>query len=109
MTLPNKKVDIAANAGTDAAPKADHFNAIVMVLAIVLVIGFFASGKLTRGNETRAVFDAMVQTRGCVVADIKNRVPSRYRCDYPVAGQYIDASVMMDEAERVVDARYAKK
>jgi hypothetical protein len=51
----------------------------------------------------------MVQTRGCVIADIGYREPKSYRCDYPVAGQYVEAHVMWEEASNVVDARYEKK
>jgi hypothetical protein len=109
MDLTNKDNSNAANAEAAAAPKENHFNAIVLVVAIVGVIALLASGKLTRGNETKNVFNAMVQTRGCVVADVKNNRPSSYRCDKPVAGRYIDATAMWKEAEAVVDARYAKK
>lgn len=109
MTLASKNIGEGERAEEAAERRQGNFFAFLMVLMIALFIALLASGGMTRGNETRNVFNAMVQTRGCVVADIKYQEASSYRCDYPVAGQYVDAHVMWEEAKKVVDARYDKK
>lgn len=109
MSRANKHIDNAETADEAAERKQGYFFAFLIWLMLGLFIALLASGRMGRGNETRNVFDAMVQTRGCVIAGISNRTPSSYRCDHPVPGQYVDAHVMWAEAVAVVDARYEKK
>lgn len=41
---------------------------------------------------------AHVKERQCVLAEAKGRVPALYRCDLPVANEYVDADVLRAEA-----------
>lgn len=97
------------NSSESVESKPDHFMIIILLLAIAGFIWFMASGQWKQTNEIRHVFDVQVQARGCVVASMKNQRPSTYRCDTPVAGQYVDADTLWAKAEATVAARYAKR
>lgn len=73
------------------------------VLIAVVMLGFLGLNYgMTRTTETAEHRDramtAHVQERQCVVADTKGRFPSMYRCELPVAHEYVDAGVLAAEA-----------
>jgi hypothetical protein len=99
----------AVSSPENANDKADYFMPALLCVAIAGFIWFMASGSWRHGNEIRHVFDVEVQGRGCVVAAMENKRPSTYRCDKPVAGQYVDADKLWADAKAIVAARYPER
>jgi hypothetical protein len=73
---------------------------IVVMLSVAVLAAIFVGNEgtdIAASNRARAQY---IEVHGCVVADVQGRQASRYRCEKPTAGTYIDAYQLQEFADK---------
>jgi len=87
---------------------------LMLVAAVALVIfgaalapSFFGPSALAVNTRQSSLdgFEAHLEQRGCVVANIAHSRVTRYRCDTPQPGAYTSRAELLAEYTRAVSAR----